>query len=117
MTAFCRVKLFEQHFDLFELLERHFVKHIDNASGETLVTMFTSHASWAQHMIEQCLVLKRQPRRVYNYFKRYNEEFYEHLVVNLIRNMTDINLKGVFLVLANGNMAHLKRRANVRYMR
>ena len=41
MTAFCRVKLFEQHFDLFELLERHFVKHIDNASGETLVTMFT----------------------------------------------------------------------------
>ena len=60
---------------------------------------------------------KKQPRRVYNYFKRYNEELYEHLVVNLVRNLSDINLKGVFLVLAHGNMAHLKRRSNVRLMR
>ena len=52
MTAFCRVKLFEDNLDLFELVERHFVRNIDQASGETLVTMFTSHASWAQHMIE-----------------------------------------------------------------
>ena len=115
MTAFSRLKLFE--VDLFELLERHFVRNIDQASGETLVTMFASHAAWAQDMIAQCLVHKKQPRRVYNYFKRYNEELYEHLAVNLIRNLSDINLKGVFLVLAHGNMAHLKRRSNVRLMR
>ena len=117
MTAFCRVKLFEQHFDLFELLERHFVKHIDNASGETLVTMFTSHASWEQHIIEPRLALRRQPRKAYNYLKRLNEEFYEHLGVNLIRNMSDINLKGVFLWLPHGSKAHLQPRANVSYMR
>jgi len=58
-----------------------------------------------------------QPRRVYNYFKKYNEIFYEHMIVNLIRNSNEINLKGVFLVLAHGNMAHLKRRSNIRYMR
>ncbi len=56
MTAFCKVKLFENNLDLFELLERHFVKYIDQATGETLVTMYTSHAAWGQHMIEQCLV-------------------------------------------------------------
>lgn len=54
MTAFSRLKLFE--VDLFELLERHFVRNIDLASGETLVTMFVSHAAWAQDMIAQCLV-------------------------------------------------------------
>lgn len=59
MTAFCRVKLFEDNLELFELLERSFVRHIDEASGETLVTMFTSHATWAQHMIEQSLVHKK----------------------------------------------------------
>jgi|LauGreDrversion4_2_1035121.scaffolds.fasta_scaffold555994_1 hypothetical protein len=50
MTAFCRVQLFD--FELMEHLERTFVRHIDLASGETLVTMFTSHAAWAAHMIE-----------------------------------------------------------------
>lgn len=39
------------------------------------------------------------------------------MVVNLIRNINEINLKGIFLVLAHGNMAHLKKRSNVRYMR
>lgn len=115
MTAFSRLKLFE--VDLFELLERHFVRNIDDASGETLVTLYVSHAAWSQDMIAQCLVHKKQPHRVYNYFKRYNEELQEHLVVNLLRNLSDINLKGVFLVLAHGNMAHLKRRSNVRLMR
>ncbi len=46
MSAFCKVKLFEGNLDLFELLERHFVKYIDQATGETLVTMYTSHAVW-----------------------------------------------------------------------
>lgn len=39
------------------------------------------------------------------------------MIVNLIRNISEINLKGVFLVLAHGNMAHLKKRTNIRYMR
>jgi hypothetical protein len=52
MTAFCKVKFFENNLDLFELLERSFVKYIDNASGETLVTMYTSHAAWGQYMID-----------------------------------------------------------------
>lgn len=54
---------------------------------------------------------------MYNYFKKYNEELYEHLAVNLQRSIKEINLKGIFLVLAHGNMAHLKRRNNMRLMR
>lgn len=55
--------------ELFEVLESVFIKRIEEAEGETLVTMFTTHASWAQNMIEECLVKKIQPRRVYNTFK------------------------------------------------
>jgi len=58
MSAFCKVKLFEHNLDLFELLQRQFVKYIDHASGETLVTMYTSHANWGMYMIEECLVKK-----------------------------------------------------------
>ncbi len=115
MTAYCRVSIFD--VDLLQTLEQVFVKKIDEANGETLVTMFTSHASWAQDMIEQCLIKKIQKRKTYNAFRAYNEEFYEHLAVNLNRNISEINLKGVFLVLANGNMAHLKKRNNIRLMR
>jgi hypothetical protein len=61
-------------------------------------------------MVEICLIQKSQPRKVYKHFKNYNEEFYEHMAVNLIRNINEINLKGIFLVLAHGNMAHLKKR-------
>jgi hypothetical protein len=35
---------------------------------------------------------------------------------NLLAKIDDINLKGIFLVLAHGNMAHLKKRANMRLM-
>ena len=68
-------------------------------------------------MIDECLVKKTQVRRSYNYFKKYNEEFYQHMAVNLIRNIKDINLKAILLVLANGNIAHIKQRSNMRLMR
>ena len=50
MTAFCRVGIFD--IDFLEMLETIFIKRIEEASGETLVTMFTSHAAWAENMIE-----------------------------------------------------------------
>ena len=37
--------------------------------------------------------------------------------MNLQRNISEINLKGIVLVLAQGNVAHLKRRNNVRLLR
>lgn len=116
MTAFCRVGFFEDQ-ELFEVLEQVFLARIEEASGETLVTIFTAHASWAQSMIEQCLVQKAHPKRVYEDFKRYNEEFYMHLATNLVLKISEINLKGILLVLAHGNMAHLKKRTNIRIMR
>ena len=115
MTAYCRVKIFD--LDLLQTLEEVFLQKIEKAEGETLVTMFNSHANWAQNMIEECLIKKTQKRAAYNAFKKYNEEFYNKIAVNLARNIEEINLKGVILVLAHGNMAHLKKRENIRIMR
>jgi len=34
----------------------------------------------------------------------------------LINRIEDINVKGVFLIMAHGNVAHLKKRDNIRLM-
>lgn len=45
LTAFARVNIYD--FELFEALERVFLKQIDQANGETLVTMYNAHAALA----------------------------------------------------------------------
>ena len=62
------------------------------------------------------MIKKKQPARVFKIFKKYNAAFYEKIVVNLNRNAQEINLKGTLLALVNGNVAHLKRRDNIRLM-
>eukprot|EP00347_Sterkiella_histriomuscorum_P015889 403355301 len=114
LTAFARVELFD--FELFEALERVFLQQIDQANGETLVTMYNAHASFAQDVVKQCLIDKKQVRRFWTLFKKYNEEFNEVMIQQLTVRVEDINIKGVFLVLAHGNMAHLKKRDNMRLM-
>ena len=98
MTAFCRAEMFKE-VDLFECLESLFVQRIDEAEGTTLVTMFNAHSAWTLSIIDEVLVKKKHPRRVYTVFKKYNDSFFEHLAVNLIRNVEEINLKGTLLVL------------------
>lgn len=112
MAAYCRIGLFD--VDLFYGLETSFIRKIEQADGQTLVTMFVAHANWAEYLVKQCLEEKSQKRRVYTYFKNYNEEFYEKLAINLVRSFNEINLKGIFMVLAHGNKAHLKKRSNIR---
>jgi hypothetical protein len=53
---------------------------------------------------------------VFKTFQKYNETFYEKIAVNLIRNADEINLKGTLLALVHGNVAHLKKRENIRLM-
>ena len=115
LTAYARANMFEE-IDLFESLEAQFIDRIDEADGPTIVTMFCAHAAWAAHQIDECLIKKKQPPRVFKIFKKYNAAFYEKIVVNLIRNSKEINLKGVLLALVHGNVAHLKRRESMRLM-
>lgn len=115
MTAYCRANMFGEVV-LFEALEAQFLNKIDEVEGTTIVTMFCAHASWANHLIDECLIKKKQPRKVFKTFQKYNEAFYEKVTVNLIRNCDEINLKGVLLTLVHGNVAHLKRRENMRLM-
>ena len=112
MTAYRRIGIFD--IELFYGLEGAFIRRIEEADGQTLVTMFIAHVSWAKEIVNQCLVKKSQDRRVYTYFKKYNEEYYEKLAIQLLRNINEINLKGILLVLAHGNQAHLKKRSNSR---
>ena len=112
MTAYCRIGLFD--IDLFYALETSFTRKIEQADGQTLVTMFVAHSIWGAQVVQDCLVEKNQKRRVYTYFKKYNEEFYDLLILNLLRCFEEINLKGIFMVLAHGNKAHLKKRSNIR---
>ncbi|CDW89579.1 UNKNOWN [Stylonychia lemnae] len=114
MTAFAKVEIFD--FELFESLESVFLSQIDQARGETLVTMYLSHGALSQDMIKQCFIEKRQKRRFWNLYKKYNEEFQGQLIKALINRIEDINIKGVFLIMAHGNVAHLKKRDNIRLM-
>lgn len=56
MTAYSRVEMWDLEF--FEVLEKVFIDKIEEATGESIVTMFVSHSNWAAHMIDQCLVKK-----------------------------------------------------------
>lgn len=115
MAGFARANMFNE-VDLLETLESQFTTHIDKADGPTTVTIFCAHAAWAAHLIDECLIKKSQPVKVFKLFKKYNAEFYEKITVNLIRNASEINLKGTLLALVHGNVAHLKRRDNMRLM-
>ena len=50
LTAFARVKIYD--FEIFEALESVFLSTIDQANGETLVTMYLAHSSLSQNIIK-----------------------------------------------------------------
>lgn len=58
MTAYCRANMFSEVV-LFEALEAQFLRRIDEVEGTTIVTMFCAHASWANHLIDECLIKKK----------------------------------------------------------
>ena len=78
--------------------------------------MYCAHSSWVNGMVDECLVKKEQDKIVIKTFLKYNEAFLEKIIVNLIRNSDEINLKGIMLVLVHGNLAHVKRNSNMRLM-
>ena len=51
MTAYTKSKMFGA-VDVLESLESAFMARIDEASGPTIVTIFNSHASWANHIVD-----------------------------------------------------------------
>jgi hypothetical protein len=67
-------------------------------------------------MYEEVVRDKKQKLRVFKVFRQYHDAFVEHLIINLIRNVDELNLKGVMLVMVNGNIKGMKRRSNSRLM-
>ena len=42
---------------------------------------------------------------------------FEKLIAQLLQNIDEVNLKGVMLVLVNGQVVHLRKRDNIRRLR
>ena len=78
--------------------------------------MFNCHSDWVNNMVENCLGDKNQKRKVFKTFHAYSEAVVEKLLVNLIRNHMDLNLKAVMMILTQGYLSHLKKRDNLRLM-
>ena len=76
MTAYCRGNMFKE-VELLESLQASFLTKIDEANGQTLVTMLNAHAAWATHIIDETLIKKKQKRGVYKTFKKYSDSVFE----------------------------------------
>ena len=54
---------------------------------------------------------------MYKTFKKYSDEVFEKLITRLLQTIEEINLKGVMLVLVNGQVVHLRKRDNIRRLK
>lgn len=70
--------------------------------------MFCAHTSWANYMIDECLLKKKITLKEYKDFGNKNHYFFGKAIVNLIKHVDDLDLKGTLLALANGSVAYLK---------
>ncbi len=93
------------------------MERIDEADGETLVTILCAHAEWCHHMIDTVLIKKRQPKRVYRYFIRYNDQVLARVLPKLIEKADTINARGALMMLINGRLWSGKKRDNCRMMK
>ena len=79
--------------------------------------MLNAHSAWVTHVIDETLIKRDQKKRVYKTFKKYSDEVFEKLISQLLQNIDQVNLKGVMLVLVNGQVVHLRKRDNIRKLR
>ena len=83
MAAFSRAEIFDDPA-LQESLLACFIERVDEADGETVVTILNAHAEWCHHIIDTVLIKKKQPKRVYSYFIKYNDQVLAKVIPRLI---------------------------------
>lgn len=116
MAAFSKAEFF-QDVSLQESLISCFLERINDADGPTTVTLLNAYAAWCHHMIDTILIQKKQPKRVYHVFSKYNDGVIEIVVKNLIEHAETINARGAIMMLINGKLWCHKRRDNLRMMK
>ena len=68
-------------------------------------------------MIDTVLIKKKQPKRVYSYFIKYNDQVLAKVIPRLIEKSDQINIKGAIMMLINGRLWTHKKRDNMRMMK
>lgn len=116
MTAFSRAQFFSDPA-LQESLIACFIERLSEADGPTTVTLLQAYGEWVHHMIDETLVKKKQPRRFYHAFCKYNDQVLLHVLRHLISNADEINARGCIMMLMHGRLWAHKKRDNMRMMK
>ena len=124
MTAFCRLEFFEH--DLLYKFERVFLFYLNqfldeeerktgrhHINAQTLVTMYSAHQVWSEHMMVTYHG-KRQltSRSIFDQFKDHSFPF-QHLLLQAL-NQSEIDLKGYFMIIGHSNLQRFKKRPNTK---
>lgn len=81
------------------------------------MTLLNAHGAWCYHIIEQTLIQKKQPKRVYGVFIKYSDIMLSKVLKRLIEQADQINSTGAMLILINGKLWSHKKRDNYRMMK
>ena len=57
-----------------------------------MVLVFEAHADWAEHVVRETVLTKKQPRRVFSMFTKYNSLFlnmFTDKITSLIQNQNE----------------------------
>lgn len=117
------------YFDLdtFLDLESRLLQSLSEGSGDGpspllpshLVLAFQAHSSWAEMLIQESKNDKKQKRRVYKMFEKYNVLLVRGVVEELTKSVKrkEISLKAALIILDSARYVHLQQRENLRVMR
>mmetsp|Transcript_3698 Transcript_3698/g.5574 ORF Transcript_3698/g.5574 Transcript_3698/m.5574 type:complete len:442 (-) Transcript_3698:16-1341(-) len=111
MRAFSSFSVFD--LDMLSTLEICLIEQIEMANGQQLASIFQSHVLWTFNVVVN--TSKSQKPRLRKYYKKYNEEFQENLLRAMLRCVdTEMNAKAILSVLVNMQIAHIKKRVNIK---
>jgi len=110
MQAYVSAEMYD--LDVWNVLETLLLEQIASSSAPVLVESFVAHTE----LTRSILTSKGQPKGLVKHFKAYNEEFLTHVLAEITTRIKSdqLNLKGVLQVILHANIAHLKKRDNIR---
>lgn len=92
------------------------MKNMGEMDGIETAQFFNYHVKWAHYMLDECLVKKSKPMKVFHDFYRWHDKLYLKVAGHILTRVEELDLKNIILLLYNGNITNLKRHSNIRVM-